>query len=71
MYFFYVCFEELRRYSNNIIDKSLFYRSLAKNYKNGEVNRSLAKNGEENGEVNRSLAKNDKENGEVNRALAK
>jgi hypothetical protein len=54
MYIFDVCCEKLRRYSNNIIDKSLFFLMIRQN---GEVNRFLAKKWRRNGEVNRSLVK--------------
>ena len=61
----YVCCEELRRYFNNIIDKSLFFlviRSLANKMAKSIALwrikwRSQSLFGEENGEVYRSLAK--------------
>ena len=75
----YVSCEELRRYFNNIIDKSLFFlviRSLAnkmaKKWRSqsrfGEMESLF---GEENGEVNRALAKWNRTLAKWNRSLAK
>ena len=85
-YLFYICCEELRRYFNNIIDKSLFFlviRSLAnkmaKKWRSqsrfGEMESLFgeieSRFGEENGEVNRALAKWNRSLAKWNRSLAK
>ena len=60
----YVFCEELRRYFNNIIDKSLFFlviRALAN---------KMAKKWRRNGEVNRALAKWNRSLAKWNRSLA-
>ena len=89
MYIAYLCCEELRRYLNKKIEKASFYLVIWRTLlsiialwrRNGEVNRSLAKNcgkwrsrslfGEKwrrHGEVNRSLEKKWRRNSEVNRS---
>ena len=78
-YLFYVCCEELRRYFNNIIDRSLIFLVIRQKWRSqslfGEEMakkwRSQSRFGEKESLFGEIESRFGEENGEVNRALAK